>query len=99
VIRTASVLADVISVNPNTTLPGTETISSILGGLVTWALYICAGAIVVGGGAWAFGQRGGNFTSAHRGRDLVFGGFLGGLLAGAAQVLINFAFSTGQAVH
>jgi len=92
----SSVLADAITLSPNTTLPGTTTIQSLLGGLMTVALYVCAGAMAIGGGAWAFGQRAGNLSASHRGRELVLGAFLGALLIGAIQLIINFAFTTGH---
>ncbi|HET6793486.1 MAG TPA: DUF6112 family protein [Acidimicrobiales bacterium] len=98
-LHAAHVLAGVIRVSPNDSLPGTSQIQSVVGGVITWILYICAFAVAVGAGAWGFGQRMGNFTSAHRGRELVVGGLLGGVLVGAAQMLVNFAFATGQAAH
>jgi len=95
----SSVLADAISLSPNTTLPGTATIQSLLGGIMTVALYICAAAMAFGGGAWAFGQRAGNLSASHRGRELVIGAFFGAFLIGAIQLIVNFAFSTGQGAH
>ena len=91
-----SLLADAITITPNSSLPGTATIQSVLGGLMTIVLYVCGIAMAVGAGAWAFGNKTANFTSAHRGRELVFGALIGALLTGATQLLINFAFATGH---
>ncbi|MGH9065402.1 MAG: hypothetical protein ACRD0L_15805 [Acidimicrobiales bacterium] len=92
-------LQKAITITPNGSLPGGAEITRLLGGLASWALYDCLAAFLLGGAIWGFSVRAGNFTQAHKGRDLLLGGFIGAVITGAASVLINFAFTAGQAVH
>lgn len=91
--------SSVVNVTPNGSLPGGDEIIKLLGGLATWALYACVAAFLLGGAIWAFSVRAGNFTQAHKGRDLLLGGLIGAIITGAASALITFAFTAGQAVH
>lgn len=84
-----------INISPNTQIPGTTKIESLVGGTMTLALAGAVLAVVAGGGAWAFGERRANFTTAHVGRRLVEGGLLGGVIIGGASALINQAFGIG----
>ena len=87
------------NINPDGSLPGGEVIGHVLNGLASWSLYACLFAFLFGAAIWAFSVRAGNFTQAHKGRDLLLGGLIGALVTGAASVLVHFAFTTGAAVH
>ena len=88
------VLAD-ISITQNSSIPGTNKVESLIGGLMTLGLAGCVAAVVFGGAAWGFGERRANFTAAHHGRRLVEGGLLGAVAIGAAVALVNQAMGVG----
>lgn len=88
-----------ITIKPNSTLPGTAQLASLLGGLVTWVLYACGAAILLGAGAWGLGHHSGNYAAEQRGRQMALGGVIGAIVAGAASALVNFGFGLGGTVH
>lgn len=90
---------DAININPNNNLPGTAQIAQLVGGLVTWVLYACGAAILLGAGAWGLGHHSGNYNAEHKGRAMALGGVVGAMLAGASSALVNFGFGVGGAVH
>jgi hypothetical protein len=92
-------LLGLVDVTPNTSLPGSSEITTLLGGLAQWAIYASIGALLIGAVTWGFASRTGNFDHAHRGRNLLLGGVAGAVLAGAVSTIIDFAFSAGRAVH
>jgi hypothetical protein len=88
-----------ININPNNNLPGTAQIAALVGGLVTWVLYACGAAILLGAGAWGLGHQAGNYNAEHKGRSMALGGVIGAMVAGAASALVNFGFGVGGSVH
>ena len=68
------------NINPDGSLPGGEVIGHVLNGLASWSLYACLFAFLFGAAIWAFSVRAGNFTQAHKGRDLLLGGLIGALV-------------------
>jgi hypothetical protein len=105
-VITASVHAHVgaltrpaVAVDPNSTLPGTAQLTSIVGGLMTWVLLACVLAVLAGAAAWGFGARSGHFGASQQGRLMVIGGVAGAMIAGAATALVNFGFGIGATVH
>ena len=97
---TATTTAPVVPhITPDGSLPGGVVIGHLLNGLASWALYACLFAFLLGATIWAFSVRAGNFTQAHKGRDLLLGGLIGALVTGAASVIVHFAFTTGSAVQ
>jgi hypothetical protein len=88
-----------IDINPNKNLPGTAQIAALVGGLVTWVLYACGAAILLGAGAWGLGHQAGNYAAEHKGRAMALGGIIGAMVAGAASALVNFGFGVGGSVH
>lgn len=87
-----------IDINPNNNLPGTAQIAALVGGLVTWVLYACGAAILLGAGAWGLGHHSGNYAAEHKGRAMALGGIIGAMVAGAASALVNFGFGVGGSV-
>ena len=88
-----------IQIDPNSNLPGTAQIAVLVGGLVTWVLYACGAAILLGAGAWGLGHHTGNYSAESRGRAMALGGLIGAFVAGAAAALVNFGFGVGSSVH
>ena len=87
-----------IDINPNNGLPGTAQIAQLVGGLVTWVLYACGAAILLGAGAWGLGHHSGHYNAEHRGRAMALGGVVGAIVAGSAAALVNYGFGLGGAV-
>jgi hypothetical protein len=92
-------IAQAIDIDPNNDLPGTAQIAALVGGLVTWVLFACAAAILLGAAAWGLGHQSGNYAAEHRGRAMALGGVIGAMVAGAASALVNFGFGVGGSVN
>lgn len=88
-----------VSFTPNGSLPGSDTIAKLVGGLAEWGLYACLAAIVIGGAWWGWSQRSSNYHGVHSGRNLLLGGVIGAIVIGAANVIVAWAFTTGSGVH
>ena len=79
-----------------TGLPGGNLLETSLGWLGYIALAASVASLLAGGALWGLGQLGGNPQSAQRGRQLVIGGLIGALIAGAAFLLVNQLYDAGQ---
>lgn len=88
-----------VEVDPNSELPGTAQLTSLVGGLMTWVLLTCVLAILAGAAAWGFGARSGHFGASQQGRLMVLGGVAGAMITGAAAALVNFGFGVGTTVN
>lgn len=88
-----------VAIDPNSKLPGTVQLASLVGGLMTWVLLACVAAVLIGAAAWGFGSRSGHFGATQQGRTMVLGGVAGAMITGAATALVNFGFGIGGAVH
>jgi hypothetical protein len=88
-----------VAVDPNSNLPGTAQLTSLVGGLMTWVLLACVAAVLAGAAAWGFGARTGHFGASQQGRSMVLGGVAGAVITGAATALVNFGFGLGGTVH
>lgn len=88
-----------VAVDPNSKLPGTAQLTSLVGGLITWVLLACVLAVLAGAAAWGFGARSGHFGASQQGRLMVLGGVAGAMITGAATALVNFGFGIGATVR
>lgn len=59
------------------------------------ALLLCTAVVIVGGGTWAFGARGGHMGGVTWGRGMVLSGFAGAFVIGAAAAIVNVGFGLG----
>lgn len=82
-----------------TDLPGSAALQRFANGLAGWALIGALIALVIGAALWAFGSHSQNMHQSMAGRRAVITAVLAALLIGAAPMLINFFFSTGQAAR
>ena len=98
-VRALAAARSTVAVDPNSKLPGTAQLTSIVGGLMTWVLLACVLAVLAGAAAWGFGARSGHFGASQQGRLMVLGGVAGAMITGAATALINFGFGIGATVH
>lgn len=96
---TATFVRPTVVVDPNSKLPGTVQLTSLVGGLMTWVLLACVAAVLIGAATWGFGSRSGHYAATQQGRTMVLGGVAGAMITGAATALVNFGFGVGGAVH
>lgn len=88
-----------VSIEPNSNLPGTAQLNSLVGGLVTWVLLACVTAVLAGAATWGLGSRSGHYGASQQGRMMVLGGAIGAVITGAAAALVNFGFGLGGTVR
>ena len=88
-----------VSITPNSKLPGTTQLNTLIGGLVTWVLLACVGAVLLGAAAWGIGSKSGYYGAQQNGRMMVLGGAVGAMVAGAAAALVNYGFGIGSSVQ
>jgi hypothetical protein len=93
----SSVVAQVIPVPaPDGTFPGGSMIGKLLGYGIYLSLALSVGAVLYGGGSWAWSSWG-NAGAATNGRKWVVGGMVGALLCGVAAKLIDGLFTAAGA--
>jgi hypothetical protein len=95
----SGVLPADVSITPNSKLPGTTQLNTLIGGMVTWVLLACVAAVLIGAASWGIGNRSGYYGATQNGRMMVLGGSVGAMVAGAASALVNYGFGLGSAVH
>jgi MFS family permease len=99
-LRSAGLKLADVTLNPNaSSLPGSNTLQSLVNGVAGWALVLCLAGLVIGAAAWALGSHSQNYHQSMVGRRAVLVSGLAALIIGAAPTLINFFFHTGQAAH
>ena len=97
--RLSSPTRPMVAVDPNSKLPGTAQLTSLVGGLMTWVLLACVLAVLAGAAAWGLGSRNGHYGASQQGRMMVLGGVAGAMITGAAAALVNFGFGIGATVR
>jgi hypothetical protein len=86
-------------VNPNeTAIPGSEQLTSVIGGLMWWGLLLAGAAVIISAVIWAFGANSQNSQQATAGKKGVLIAVGAAVIIGAGQVLIQWAFNLGSAV-
>lgn len=84
-------------VTPNSTgLPGINSISNIVGALLTIGLIACVAGLVIAAIVWAIGSHSSNPNLASRGKTGVLVALVAAILIGGANVLVDFFVTTGQ---
>jgi hypothetical protein len=84
-------------VSPNTTgLPGINTMSNIVGALLTIGLISCVAGLVLAAIVWAIGSHSSNPNLASRGKAGVLVALVAAILIGGANVLVDFFVTTGK---
>lgn len=94
-----SVLAQVPPLNPSDGqqwIPNYDQIISALNGLTLAGLLFAAGVVVVGGATWALAANRAHTQGVTWGRFMVIGGFVGAIVIGAAQAIVNTGFQLGS---
>lgn len=95
----AQVLAQVPPLSPNEGarwIPNYDQMISALNGLMLAGLLFAAGVVVVGGATWALAANRAHTQGVTWGRFMVIGGFVGAIVIGAAQAIVNAGFRLGS---
>jgi hypothetical protein len=89
-IGSTAMLGQEVDVNPTGDgAPGGETIQRLLNWLGQYSLWACLGAILAGGGMYAWGRRSGGHGMAITGSGLALGGGVGTILVGLGPAIVN----------
>lgn len=86
-------------IQPNTYLPGTASITQLLGGIQAWLIYASIAAILGGGILWALSSMGDNMRGTRRGKEFLLSGLGGAFLVGVCPDLVRWAVNTGTSFH
>jgi hypothetical protein len=86
-----------IVVNPDgSKAPGLNALQELVNGLAAYAVLAAVAAVLLGGIAWALGERMGLERASSVGKSGVIAGFGLAFLVGAAAAFVNFFLQTGQ---
>lgn len=78
--------------------PGIGALKTLLNGLAAYAVVAAAAAVIVGGIAWAIGERTSLTGVNYAGRGAVMGGLGLALLVGFSNKVINWLLAAGTSV-
>ncbi|ONH26818.1 DUF6112 family protein [Pseudofrankia asymbiotica] len=93
----AAVLLVAVSVKPDPTkAPGINALKDLVNGLAAYAAVAAVASILLGGIAWALGDRMGLDRASSVGKSGVLAGCGLAFLVGIAAVLVNFFLATGS---
>ncbi|EFC81864.1 DUF6112 family protein [Parafrankia sp. EUN1f] len=94
---TASVTAFLaVEVKPNEAkAPGINALKDLVNGLAAYAVVAAVASVLLGGIAWALGERMGLDRASAVGKSGVLAGFGLAFLVGAAATFVNFFIATG----
>lgn len=94
------IASSTITLNPSeSALPGGSVIQQFANGIGWWGLVASLIGLVVGAATWALGAHTNNYQHASTGRRAVLVSGAAALVIGAAPAVLNFLFTSGQAVH
>ena len=93
----AGVAGPVADVSPNSTgLPGINSLSNIVGALLTIGLIACVAGLVIAAIVWAIGTHSSNPHLGSRGKAGVLVALVAAMLIGGANVLVDFFVTAGK---
>lgn len=93
------ILAATVNVTPNTSLPGTHALTSLVGGLLTIAMVVAVLGVILSAISMAVGHHSGNSRLGERGRTGLLVSFIAAIVLGGADALVNFALGVGGRIH
>lgn len=79
--------------------PATESLTKLINALATYAIYAAVAAVLIGGIAWALGERMGLDRASMVGKSGVVAGMGLAFLVGSAAAFVNFFLATGSAAN
>jgi hypothetical protein len=93
----ATVLLASIQVNPDDSkAPGINALKDLVNGLAAYAIIAAVASVLLGGIAWALGERMGLDRASSLGKSGVLAGFGLAFLVGAAAAFVTFFLKTGK---
>jgi Family of unknown function (DUF6112) len=96
IVASARLLAVSVQVNPDDSkAPGINALKDLVNGLAAYAIIAAVASVLLGGIAWALGERMGLDRASSIGKSGVLAGFGLAFLVGAAAALVNFFLKTG----
>jgi hypothetical protein len=93
--RAVVILAQVDVKPDDSKAPGINALKDLVNGLAAYAVIAAVAAVLLGGIAWALGERMGYDRASMVGKGGVIAGFGLAFLVGAAAAIVNFALATG----
>lgn len=88
-----------VSIKPNPNGgPGTPALEKLVNWLAAVVLLGCAAGLLIGAAQWALGSKSNNFSHASDGKQKVLYSLIAAFVVGAGAALINFFYTSGQAV-
>ncbi|ADP85108.1 DUF6112 family protein [Pseudofrankia inefficax] len=95
--RATGLLLASVQVKPDETkAPGINALKDLVNGLAAYAIIAAVAAVLLGGIAWALGERMGLDRASSMGKSGVLAGFGLAFLVGAAAAFVNFFLATGS---
>ncbi|WP_131749410.1 DUF6112 family protein [Frankia sp. Cppng1_Ct_nod] len=92
----AAVVLTAVEVKPDDSkAPGINALKDLVNGLAAYAVIAAVAAVLLGGIAWALGERMGLDRASSIGKSGVLAGFGLAFLVGAAAAVVNFFLATG----
>ncbi len=79
-------------------LSGIDSLSGVVGALLTITLIASVAALIVSGVVWAFGSATGNYQLAGRGRIGVLISLAVAVLAGSGVAIVNWMINIGEQI-
>jgi hypothetical protein len=86
------------NISPNSSLPGSSQVTSVLGGIEQWAVYACLLGLIIGGAGLWWGVQNGSVNRTSVSQHKVLAAFAGAVIIGAGVFLITWAFNFGTSV-
>ncbi len=99
IISTVVATPNTVTVSPNTSLPGSTTIMSLIGGLDYFVIALAVLGALLSAGAMAIGNHSSNGRLADRGKTGLITAIVVAVIAGSIAAIINFAVATGGKIH
>jgi hypothetical protein len=87
-----------IDITPNTSLPGTSLLQSILGGIMLWSELALALGFILACVAWGIGHHQGNYKLAQQGRQGLLVVVVAIILVGSMNAIVNAALTVNLGV-
>lgn len=87
------------SITPTASLPGSNLLHSLLGGIAFYGLLFSILALIISAIAMAIGGHSSNGRLADKGRSGLIASLIAAVVCGGAVALVNFAFSQGATIR
>lgn len=87
------------NITPSASLPGSNLLQSILGGVLFYGLLFSILGVIIAAIIMAVGGHSSNGRMADRGRSGLIASLIAALICGGGVALVNFAFAQGATIR